>query len=85
MKTDTSMNVMLVVFCIVLIGFVLLNTRMADAMKKKVDEQKPLFNDTTKIRPLSRADFLFNPNSMILHFYIPSHAFQKNSFLFSGQ
>ncbi|MFN8321484.1 MAG: hypothetical protein U0T74_02385 [Chitinophagales bacterium] len=35
MKTDTSMNVMLVVFCIVLVGFVLLNTRMSDAMQKK--------------------------------------------------
>jgi len=35
MKTDTSMNVMLVVFCIILVGFVLLNSKMNDAMQKK--------------------------------------------------
>ena len=35
MKTDTSMNLMLVVFCIILIGFVLLNSRMCEAMNKK--------------------------------------------------
>ena len=35
MKTDTSMNVMLVVFCVILIGFVMLNSRMCEAMNKK--------------------------------------------------
>lgn len=35
MKTDTSMNLMLVVFCVILIGFVLLNSRMCEAMNKK--------------------------------------------------
>jgi len=35
MKTDTSMNLMLVVFCVVLIGFVLLNSRMSEALGKK--------------------------------------------------
>lgn len=35
MKTDTSMNLMLVVFCVVLIGFVLLNSRMSEALSKK--------------------------------------------------
>lgn len=35
MKTDTSMNVMLVVFCILLVGFVLFNSKMNDAMQKK--------------------------------------------------
>lgn len=35
MKTDTSMNLMLVVFCVVLIGFVLLNCRMSEALGKK--------------------------------------------------
>jgi len=34
MKTDTSMNFMLVVFCVILIGFVLLNSRMSEAMSK---------------------------------------------------
>lgn len=58
MKTDTSMNVMLVVFCIVLIGFVLLNARMVDAMQKKEYQRKLPANDTTKIRPLSRAVFI---------------------------
>jgi len=38
MKTDTSMNVMLVVFCVILIGFVLLNSRMCEAMNKKQAE-----------------------------------------------
>jgi preprotein translocase subunit SecG len=35
MKTDTSMNLMLVVFCVVLIGFVLLNRKMNDSVNKK--------------------------------------------------
>ncbi|MCS6934321.1 MAG: hypothetical protein NZM35_04110 [Chitinophagales bacterium] len=35
MKTDTSMNLMLVVFCIVLAGFVILNSRMNEAISKK--------------------------------------------------
>jgi hypothetical protein len=35
MKTDTSMNLMLVVFCVILIGFVLLNSRMCEAINKK--------------------------------------------------
>ncbi len=35
MKTDTSMNLMLAVFCVVLIGFVLLNCRMSEALSKK--------------------------------------------------
>jgi len=35
MKTDTSMNLMLVVFCVVLIGFVLLNARMSESLGKK--------------------------------------------------
>lgn len=35
MKTDTSMNLMLVVFCVILIGFVLLNSRMSDTLNKK--------------------------------------------------
>ena len=35
MKTDTSMNLMLVVFCAVLIGFVLLNNRMSESLCKK--------------------------------------------------
>ncbi len=64
MKTDTSMNLMLVVFCIILIGFVLLNARLADAMVKKM-ESAPVpqeKNDTAKIHPLSRVDFLFSPN-----------------------
>lgn len=38
MKTDTSMNFMLVVFCVILIGFVLLNSRMSEAMSKKQAE-----------------------------------------------
>lgn len=38
MKTDTSMNVMLVVFCAVLIGFVLLNARMSESLCKKQAE-----------------------------------------------
>jgi hypothetical protein len=32
MKTDTSMNLMLVVFCVVLIGFVLLNRKMSESL-----------------------------------------------------
>lgn len=35
MKTDTSMNLMLVVFCVILIGFVMLNSKMSDALNKK--------------------------------------------------
>jgi preprotein translocase subunit SecG len=35
MKTDTSMNLMLVVFCVILIGFVLLNTHMSETLGKK--------------------------------------------------
>ncbi len=38
MKTDTSMNLMLVVFCVVLIGFVLLNARMSESLCKKQAE-----------------------------------------------
>lgn len=38
MKTDTSMNLMLVVFCVILIGFVLLNARMSEALSKKQAE-----------------------------------------------
>ena len=38
MKTDTSMNLMLVVFCVILIGFVMLNSRMSDALNKKQAE-----------------------------------------------
>lgn len=35
MKTDTSMNLMLVAFCIVLMGFVFLNSRMSESINKK--------------------------------------------------
>lgn len=38
MKTDTSMNLMLVVFCVILIGFVVLNNRMSEALNKKQSE-----------------------------------------------
>jgi len=38
MKTDMSMNLMLVVFCVMLIGFVLLNSRMSDALNKRQAE-----------------------------------------------
>ena len=38
MKADTSMNFMLVVFCVILIGFVLLNSRMSEAMGKRQAE-----------------------------------------------
>ncbi len=38
MKTDTSMNLMLVVFCVVLIGFVLLNRKMNDSLNRKQAE-----------------------------------------------
>lgn len=38
MKTDTSMNFMLVVFCVILIGFVLLNSRLSDALNNKQAE-----------------------------------------------
>lgn len=38
MKTDTSMNLMLVVFCVILIGFVMLNNKMSDALNKKQAE-----------------------------------------------
>ncbi|MBL0309969.1 MAG: hypothetical protein IPP77_09905 [Bacteroidetes bacterium] len=38
MKTDTSMNLMLVVFCLILIGFVLFNSRMSNMMDKKQAE-----------------------------------------------
>ena len=38
MKTDTSMNLMLVVFCVVLIGFVMLNARMSESLNKKQAE-----------------------------------------------
>lgn len=34
MKTDTSMNLMLIVFCIILVGFVILNSRMTDSMNR---------------------------------------------------
>ena len=35
MKSDASMNYMLVAFCIILIGFVALNCRMNDKLSKK--------------------------------------------------
>ena len=35
MKTDTSMNLMLVLFCIVLIAFVVFNGKMADSLIEK--------------------------------------------------
>jgi preprotein translocase subunit SecG len=38
MKTDTSMNLMLVVFCVILIGFVLFNSRMSETLNKKQAE-----------------------------------------------
>lgn len=38
MKTDTSMNLMLVIFCVILIGFVLLNSKMSDNMNRKQAE-----------------------------------------------
>ncbi len=38
MKTDTSMNLMLVVFCVILVGFVLLNNQMSEALSKKQAE-----------------------------------------------
>lgn len=40
MKTDTSMNLMLVVFCVILIGFVLFNSRMSDKMDRKQAEME---------------------------------------------
>lgn len=38
MKTDTSMNLMLVVFCVILIGFVLLNSKMSRELNQKQAE-----------------------------------------------
>jgi hypothetical protein len=38
MKTDTSMNLMLVAFCVILIGFVLFNSRMSETLNKKQAE-----------------------------------------------
>jgi hypothetical protein len=38
MKTDTSMNIMLVVFCILLTAFVFFNCRMNEALCKKQAE-----------------------------------------------
>lgn len=35
MKSETSLNFMLVVFCFALMGFVLLNGKIADTLKKK--------------------------------------------------
>ncbi len=35
MKTDTSMNFMLVIFCLVLIALVVLNNKMSDAFNAK--------------------------------------------------
>jgi hypothetical protein len=35
MKTDTSMNIMLVLFCIILIAFVFFNCRMNEALGKE--------------------------------------------------
>ncbi|MFN8300182.1 MAG: hypothetical protein U0T75_13850 [Chitinophagales bacterium] len=35
MKTDTSMNLMLIVFCLVLIGFVMLNGKLSHDLNKK--------------------------------------------------
>ena len=46
MKTDTSMNLMLVVFCVILIGFVLLNSRMSESLNKKQAE----FQKQTQIK-----------------------------------
>lgn len=40
MKTDTSMNLMLVVFCILLVAFVFFNCRMNDALCKKQAEME---------------------------------------------
>lgn len=38
MKTDTSMNLMLVVFCVILIGFVLINKHLSESLGKKQAE-----------------------------------------------
>ncbi len=38
MKTDTSMNLMLVVFCLVLIGFVMLNNKLSHDLNRKQAE-----------------------------------------------
>lgn len=38
MKTDTSMNFLLVVFCVVLIGFVLLNRKMSNELNERQAE-----------------------------------------------
>ncbi|HWB62684.1 MAG TPA: hypothetical protein VG603_04165 [Chitinophagales bacterium] len=46
MKTDTSMNLMLVVFCVILIGFVLLNSHMSEKLNQKQAE----FEKTTQIK-----------------------------------
>jgi preprotein translocase subunit SecG len=35
MKSETSLNFMLVVFCVALIGFVLLNGKIADTLNEK--------------------------------------------------
>ena len=35
MKTDTSTNLMLVVFCMVLIGFVIFSSRVSETIKLK--------------------------------------------------
>lgn len=38
MKTDTSMNLMLVVFCLILVGFVMLNSKMSDSINRRHTE-----------------------------------------------
>jgi D-alanyl-lipoteichoic acid acyltransferase DltB (MBOAT superfamily) len=35
MKTDTSMNLMLVVFCMVMIGFVFFSKKLSDKIQEK--------------------------------------------------
>jgi hypothetical protein len=35
MKKETSFNLLLIVFCVILIGFVLISTRMSDRASKR--------------------------------------------------
>jgi hypothetical protein len=35
MKTDTSTNLMLVVFCVVMIGFVIFSTKVSETLRAK--------------------------------------------------
>ncbi|MFN8277229.1 MAG: hypothetical protein U0T84_07090 [Chitinophagales bacterium] len=46
MKSDTSMNVTLVVFCLVLIGFVFFTSKMNDINKAR--QQQLMQHDRTK-------------------------------------